>query len=99
MSAVTDAIEALRQAMLDEGQDPGAVEAKLKMAKPREVNMVGNYADLQRSGEATTEVNDEAGEVGYDSMTKAELQAELEAQGIEYSASDTKADLVAALRG
>lgn len=50
MSAVTDAIDALRQAMLDEGQDPGAVEAKLHMIKPNETNLVGNYADLQRMG-------------------------------------------------
>jgi hypothetical protein len=50
MSAVDDAIDALRQAMLDEGQDPDTVEAKLHMAKPSETNIVGNYADLQRMG-------------------------------------------------
>jgi hypothetical protein len=36
---------------------------------------------------------------GYESMTKAELQAEAEAQGIETSSSMTKAELVEALGG
>lgn len=127
MSAVTDAIETLRQAMLDEGQDPGTVEAKLHMVKPPETNIVGNYADLQRMGaivqtgvlptppteedietsnledafvEVPSPVDNEAGKspnVGNggdsDSMTKAEIQAELDARGIEYPSNATKAEL------
>jgi hypothetical protein len=34
-----------------------------------------------------------------DSRTKAELQAELDARGIEYTSSETKADLIAKLGG
>lgn len=42
----------------------------------------------------------DAAEAGdYASMTKAELQAELDSRGIEYSQADTKADLLAALEG
>jgi T4 recombination endonuclease VII-like protein len=137
MSAVADAIDALRQAMLDEGQDPDTVEAKLHMAKPAEVNIVGNYADLQRMGaiaqtgvlptppgEEDIETDDiteafvpvESGEEtgsgaaspeqvaaaedgGYDAMTKAELQADLDERGIEYNASATKAELVELAEG
>jgi hypothetical protein len=124
MSAVSEAIDALRQAMLDEGQDPDTVEAKLHMAKPNEVNIVGNYADLQRMGaiaqtgvlptppgqedietdditEAFVAVespaDEEAAAADTDSMTKADMQAELEARGVDYPASATKADLQALL--
>lgn len=132
MSAREDAVESLRQALLDEGIDPGAVEAMLHMVKPNETNLVGNYADLQRMGAiaqtgtlptppgeddvatsdladafvpvetATDDGNGAApnvaeGTVDYEAMTKAELQAELDAKGVEYGASDTKADLIAAL--
>lgn len=98
MSAVADALEALRQAMLDEGQDPTTVDAKLKMAQPRQENLVGNIADMMRAGESTTEASEAAesgeGEVDFESMTKAELQAELDSRGVEYNASDTKSDLL-----
>lgn len=50
VTAREDAIEALRQALLDEGTDPGTVEGMLHMVKPTETNIVGNYADLQRMG-------------------------------------------------
>lgn len=51
VGAVEDAIETLKQAMLDEGQDPGSVDAKLHAVIPNnEGNIVGNYADLQRMG-------------------------------------------------
>lgn len=112
MSAVTDAIENLRQALLDEGEDPGTVEAKLNMVKPAETNLVGNFADLQRVGALVADrgvandtvleaavalpadVDDENGATAdVDSMTKAELQAELDARGIEYPSSATKAEL------
>lgn len=36
--------------------------------------------------------------VAYDDQTKAELVAELDKRGIEYSKADTKADLVARLQ-
>lgn len=94
MSAVDDAIEVLRQAMLDEGQDPGTVEAKLHSAKPNEVNIVGNIADMMRAGATTAEVADEEVAGSYASWTKAELQAELDAQGIAYNSGDTKQDLI-----
>lgn len=47
---VAKAVEALRQAMIETGEDPGQVEAKLRAAIPNETNLVGNYADLQRLG-------------------------------------------------
>jgi hypothetical protein len=134
MSAVDDAVEALRQAMLDEGQDPGSVEAKLHAAIPNtEGDLVGNFADLQRMGAIATtgtlptppgdedvETSDLSdafvepsppgdgdgggtataadttaeGEVAFEDMTKAELQAELDSRGVEYSASATKQELV-----
>lgn len=129
VTAREDAIEALRQALLDEGQDPGTVEGMLHMVKPPETNLVGNYADLQRMGAIvqsgvlptppteedieTSNIEDAfvapqpqgdpdesgkspnvAADTGNgDSMTKAELQAELDARGIEYPSSATKADL------
>lgn len=131
--AVAEAVENLRQAMLDRGDDPGAVEAKLHMVKPNETNLVGNYADLQRMGAIATTGTmptppteedietsniedafvepqpqgdvDEEGKApnvaadteedgGYDSYTKAELQADLDERGIEYSSNATKAELV-----
>jgi hypothetical protein len=49
---VADAVEALRQAMLDRGDDPGTVEAQLHAVIPNETNLVGNFADLQRLGAA-----------------------------------------------
>lgn len=39
------------------------------------------------------------GEEGYNSWTVAELKEELDNRGIEYAASDKKADLVAKLEG
>lgn len=51
VTAREDAVEALRQALLDEGVDPGTVEGMLHMVKPTETNIVGNLADLMRSGE------------------------------------------------
>jgi hypothetical protein len=133
VTAREDAIEALRQALLDEGVDPGTVEGMLHMVKPTESNIVGNYADLQRMGaiaqtgtlptppgEADIETNDitdaftevetavdtENGKSpnvaegnGYDSMTKAELQADLDERGIEYPASATKAELAELAQG
>lgn len=50
MTAREDAVKALRQALLDEGIEPGTVEGMLHMVKPTETNIVGNYADLQRMG-------------------------------------------------
>jgi hypothetical protein len=135
MSAVDDAVEALRQAMLDEGQDPGSVEAKLHAVIPNTGgDLVGNYADLQRMGAIATtgtmptppgdedlETSDLSdafvepappadtdgaaaapaegdttpeGEVAFEDMTKAELQAELDSRGVEYSSGATKAELV-----
>lgn len=44
-------------------------------------------------------VGSSGGNGGTDSRTKAEIQAELDERGIEYSTSDTKADLVAKLNG
>ena len=96
--AVTEAVENLRQAMLDRGDDPDTVEAQLRAVKPKTVNMVGNYADLQRAGERVMAVSGDSESTDYESMTKAELQAELDARGIEYSTTDTKADLIAALQ-
>lgn len=49
-AAVNDAIETLRQAMLDTGMEAGTVEAKLSAVKPNESSIVGNFADLQRIG-------------------------------------------------
>lgn len=129
--AVLEAVENLRQAMLDRGDDPGTVEGQLHMVKPPETNIVGNYADLQRMGsivqsgilptpplEADIEtsniedafvpvegpVGDEvesddvdAGNGETDTRTKADLQAELDERGIEYTSSATKADLQALL--
>jgi hypothetical protein len=51
-AAVADAVEALRQAMLDRGDDAGTVEAQLHAVIPAETNIVGNFADLQRLGGA-----------------------------------------------
>lgn len=49
-AAVQDAYDNLRQAMIDRGDDPGTVDAKLQSARPIESNVVGNFADLQRIG-------------------------------------------------
>jgi hypothetical protein len=40
----------LRAALIDEGQDPALVDVRLKAIQPRETNVVGNLADLQRVG-------------------------------------------------
>lgn len=48
--AVQAAYDNLRQAMLDRGDDPNTVDAKLQAVRPSETNLVGNFADLQRIG-------------------------------------------------
>jgi hypothetical protein len=132
-TAVSEAVDALREAMLERGDDPGTVEAQLSAVKPKEENIVGNYADLQRMGAIaqtgtlptppgeedieTSDLSDafvevagpdegtgsaaagNGGEGGYDTWTKAELQAELDAAGVEYTSAETKADLIAKLEG
>jgi hypothetical protein len=95
--AVTAALVALRQAMIDDGEDEGTVDAKLFAAVPNEVTLAGNIADLMRGGAAP--LASEGVEVDLSSMTKAELQAEADSRGVEYASSDTKADLIAALGG
>lgn len=57
--AVNDAIEKLRQALLDTGMDEGTADAKLRSVRPTESNIVGNFADLQRMGAQL--VNEEGG--------------------------------------
>lgn len=96
-TAVADAVDALRQAMVDRGDDPGQVEAQLSAVRPRVQTFSGNFADLNRMGVEAAAEGEAEEEGGYDSWTKAELQAELDSQGIEYSTADTKADLVAKL--
>lgn len=100
-TAVSEAVDVLRQAMLDRGDDPGTVEAQLSAVKPKEVNLVGNIADMMRSpGPGPEEAPAGDGEEGgYETWTKAELQAELDAQGVEYNSGDTKADLIAKFEG
>ena len=123
--AVLEAVENLRQAMLDRGDDPGTVEGQLHMVKPPETNIVGNYADLQRMGsivqsgilptppleedietsniedafipvpDADVEKDSADNADTNDTRTKAEIQADLDARGIEYSSSATKAELQA----
>jgi hypothetical protein len=48
--AVKEAVENLRQAMLDDDMDEGTVNAKLAAVIPNETNLVGNFADLNRLG-------------------------------------------------
>lgn len=91
--AVTEAVENLREALLADGMDEETADAKLAAVKPNETNLTGNLADLQRGGAAPLAEE----EVDYSSWTKADLQAVLDAQGIEYNASATKADLLEAL--
>lgn len=50
VDAVAEAVNNLRQAMIDAGEEPGQVDAKLSMVKPPTPSIVGNYADLQRMG-------------------------------------------------
>lgn len=136
--AVAEAVENLRQAMLDRGDDPTTVDAQLHAVQPKTTNLVGNYADLQRLGAIATtgtmptppgesdidttnlvdafvepqspsidengkspnvagDAADAGGGSDWDSMTNDELKAELDKRGIEYSSSDRKADLIAAL--
>lgn len=49
-AAVNDAIENLREALLESGMDEGTVDAKLHSVRPAESSIVGNFADLQRMG-------------------------------------------------
>jgi hypothetical protein len=49
-AAILDAIDALREAMLDAGLDETTVDAKLMSVQPNQTNIVGNFADLQRIG-------------------------------------------------
>jgi hypothetical protein len=122
--AIQEAVDNLRQAMLDADMDEGTVDAKLAAVQPNQTNLVGNFADLQRLGAREVEASggDEtfvkppspiidgepvtgssapnAGNGGdLNSMTKAELQARADAEGIDVPSGATKADLVAALGG
>lgn len=137
--AVAQKFDELRQAMIDAGEDPGQVDAKLSMVKPPTPSIVGNYADLQRMGaiaqtgvmptppgeddlvtnnltDAFVELPAQGDEADQptttdganqaaadtpdnDTRTKADLQAELDAKGVEYPSTATKADLVALLEG
>jgi hypothetical protein len=90
-AAVQEAVDALRQAMLDRGDHPETVEAQLGAVIPNQPSVVGNLADLMRSPAPPAEDAD------YSDWTKADLQAELDAQGIEYGSGETKADLLARL--
>jgi hypothetical protein len=58
-AAVNDAIDNLREAMLDTGMDETTVDAKLMSVQPPQTNIVGNFADLQRLG--AMQVNEEGG--------------------------------------
>lgn len=49
-AAVIDAIDNLREAMLEAGMDETTVDAKLMAVQPNQTNLVGNFADLQRIG-------------------------------------------------
>lgn len=50
------ALEELRAAMIeDDGMDEGTVDAVLHAAQPNDVNLVGNFADLQRIGALVAE--------------------------------------------
>lgn len=55
---VAKALESLRQALVDAGEDPGQVDAKLYAVRQPETNVVGNLADLQRMGAAAYEGED-----------------------------------------
>lgn len=50
-------------------------------------------------GEPTGTTVGDTTDASSDTRTKADLQAELDAQGIEYSSSDTKSELLAKLEG
>jgi hypothetical protein len=91
------ALEELRAALIEDGMDEANVDAKMWAVQPNETNVVGNFADLQRGGAAAPLAGEEAG--SWEEYTKAELQAELDAQGIDYASGDTKADLIAKLGG
>jgi hypothetical protein len=56
-AAVLEAIDALRQAMLDSGIDAATVEAKLMSVQPNVASVVGNFADLQRGGAAAAKAD------------------------------------------
>jgi acyl CoA:acetate/3-ketoacid CoA transferase beta subunit len=58
-AAVLDAIDNLREAMLEAGIDETTVDAKLMSVQPAQTNIVGNFADLQRLG--AMQVNEEGG--------------------------------------
>lgn len=47
---VQAAIDQLRETMIARGDDPMLVDAQLRAVRPRETNLVGNFADLQRLG-------------------------------------------------
>lgn len=47
---VAEAVENLRQTMLDRGDPEVDVDAKLWAVYPNQTNLVGNFADLQRLG-------------------------------------------------
>jgi hypothetical protein len=48
--AIQEAVDNLRQAMLDADMDEGTVDAKLAAVVPNQTNLVGNLADLHRLG-------------------------------------------------
>jgi hypothetical protein len=130
---IQEAVDNLRQVMLDNDMDEGTVDALLHAATPNQINLVGNLADLNRlgaivadpdtdnadalkaaitdhippapviDGEPVTGASSPNGDTGdgddLNAMTKAELQARADAEGVDVPSGATKAELVAALGG
>lgn len=63
----------LREALIAEGRDPGLVDAQLKAVQPRQANVVGNLADLQRVGATNAPIESEPDFVMPPASPDAEL--------------------------
>jgi hypothetical protein len=131
--AIQEAVDNLRQVMLDNDMDEGTVDALLHAATPNQISLVGNIADLNRLGALVADPDtDNSGALeaaiaehippapvidgepvtgasspnagngngdDLNAMTKAELQAKADEQGVDVPSGATKAELVAALGG
>lgn len=88
---VKEALDNLRQAMIDDGMDPATVDARLFAAQPTSDSIVGNFADLQRLGAML--VGDDGDNVGTEVADAFVVPPDVDADRKE---KDDKGDVVTA---